>query len=247
MGLRIYIFIISVALCSCDKPDAPGLFRKTGERQKITRYFADSFDNVELNDGINLEIYEDTIEFIEIEAGKNIIPEILSSVANSTLTLQDNNKVKWVRNFKQNIIVRLHVKPKKYFKLTCRGYGNINTLNTRNDSIFEIDSWGSAGSIFLDVKVKQLNLSIHTGPADITVKGKTNISYFYSISNGFIFARELTSNMIYMNNSGTGDMEVNAVDILDVTMYNIGNTYCFSVPKNVSRNISGKGELIFIN
>src|SRR5687768_8702224 len=122
MGSRIYVLIVFFAtiITSCDKEDAPGLFRKAGIPIKVERILSEEFYKIDLNDDINLKLVRDTIEYIELSGPKNLLPEIKTIIEDQTLYIKNNNKVNWVRKLSQEFTAIVHLKRKSILNIICR-------------------------------------------------------------------------------------------------------------------------------
>jgi len=101
------LFAIMLFMLSCNKENAPDCFKRAGEYSTVTR-MTEPFSSIELNDYIQIELYDTTIYFVEITAPRNLLPEIETSVNNGRLKIVNNNTCNLVRSFKNKITVRIY-------------------------------------------------------------------------------------------------------------------------------------------
>jgi hypothetical protein len=227
---------------SCSK-SGPDCFTSTGSITRESRH-ADDFDTIVANNNVDIILTQDTVNSVEVEAGKNIIDGILTEVADRQLTISNTNTCNWVRSYDKPLNVYVHVKNlRKIYYLSA---GNISTTNTITAGSLMVDVWGGCGAIDMNVDLGQGEFYEHMGTADIIIRGKAVSISVASGDFGLLQLKDLKSDFTYVANTGSNDCYVHAEKYLDATIQNIGNIYYSGSPDTVRTHISGTGSLIHL-
>jgi hypothetical protein len=202
---------------------------------------------IQLEGKIDLVLTQDSTEHISVVAGKNLISQIETSFGHDTLFIRNHNICNFVRSYNRRMTV--YVSVHHLNDLLYNGAGEVRCTNTIRDSIFGVESRDGSGSVDLTVSSSMAYATIHTGPADIRLRGNASLMYVYSGGNGVIHDEEITCDQIYLSNKGTGDMFVctSALpsSILSVSLTSIGNVYCKGRPGILQiLDKSGSGQVI---
>ena len=123
---RFYLFLLlsmMVFLPSCKKVPL-----SVGERITETRGL-DAFSKIVINDDINVTLIKADTNYVEISAGKNLIPNITTETHDGKLTINNENTMSWIRTYDHTIngcIIEL------YFRnyLLCFTYNIFSTSIT---------------------------------------------------------------------------------------------------------------------
>jgi hypothetical protein len=195
-----------------------------------------------LKDNIDLELHSSNTNSISVEAGENLLNEINTSVVDSVLIIENNNRCNWVRSYDSPLKAYLNFS--RLDTIQYRSIGNINSTDTVFAVELVINVWEGAGEISFLINSKLLFCNIHYGTADIKMKGITQVSFIYSASFGLIDNRGLTASQVYLNSKSSNDVYLRAKNRLEVTIENIGNVYYIGDPNQIKLNQIGTGELI---
>ena len=237
------LFALAILLhLSCKKENLCDCLKGTGEIVTEERVLTD-FNKIYIEDDINLVLQEDTQNFLNVEAGENLIKLIKTEIKDSCLYLRNDNKCNWMRSFKNKVNVSLHYKKLEYITY-FKASGNVSNNGTLHSSFLQVDDYNGSGKITLNVDVQTSHYSLHTGPADIFISGNTDIAYLYSAGNGVADLRNMTAGGMYMNNKSTNSCYVNATNTLEVEIGYIGDVYYTGDPPNVKLVTTGSGKLI---
>lgn len=238
------ITVILFITTSCEKSSVGDCLKSTGPITVIDRPVS-GFHTVVLKDNIDLEICSSNFNSLSIEAGENLLNEINTSVIDSVLTIENNNRCNWVRSYDSPIKAYLNFD--RLDTIQYRSIGNISSLDTVFVEDLVLNVWEGAGEINFLVRAKMLFCSIHYGTADIKLRGRSDVCFVYSASFGLIDNLNLSSGNVYLNNKSSNDVYVRATNIMEVTIENIGNVYYKGNPNQVSLVQLGSGELIKID
>src|SRR3954470_838525 len=101
-------FVLGMVLASCKKENLFDCFKSTGaivtERRSI-----ESFTETIIYDNVNVIIVQDSLTYLEVNAGENLLPLINTEIRGGKLIIENNNKCNWVRDFSVPVNVYMHV------------------------------------------------------------------------------------------------------------------------------------------
>jgi hypothetical protein len=239
--LRLFVILIIAGLISpgCKKS---GLFMETGETRRVS-ISIDDFEEIILNDKINLFLTYDTTKKLSIEAGENLIPGIGLSVRDGKLSISDNNNFQWSRNL--DYTINVFVSRSYLKKITYYGAGNIKTTNTWKAEEFILDSWTGIGSADLDLETGYTELVIRKANADFTLRGSGRNTMIYCADHGSMNLEQFTSGEVVMDYRSIRDSRLNVTQHLDAKILYKGNVYYKGNP-SIASFYNSTGKLIAI-
>ncbi len=238
------VIILFILLTGCNKENAPDCFQSAGTQQTVTRHLS-PFHIIELNDYIQVELYDTSAYYIEITAPKNLIPDISTKVDDGKLIIANHNTCNVVRSFKHRIRVRIYAP--EFPNIQNYGTGDISSINTLVSSFFKIENHHAAGTIRLKLHVDSCLIATHTGVSDCYLVGNCSKTQLFNQGLGVIDARNLISNQSFVNNSSINDVYVNSNDYLYGAIYYSGNIYYTGNPNHIDRSIQGSGSISSAN
>jgi len=240
--LNIMILITTVFFSGCSESNFGDCFTSTGRQVSEPRTL-NAFNAIELYDNVDLVIIQDTFYHAEVTAGENIIDRIRVRQERNLVKIMNENSCNWVRSFKKRIEVRIYTKNLK--NLTFHGSGSIRTEGQLRMPEFYFDNWEATGSIDLDLFCPTAFFNMHTGPADLKVRGQGGIVTLYAAGFAVADLRELNAGYYYINSRGTGDFRVTCTEELEAKIAGSGSIYYSGDPnKVVVIENTGTGELI---
>ena len=244
MGYRLYyqvkatvIAVIFFTSCS----DLGDCFKGTGKVITEERSVS-CFNGITVEDDINLVILNDTVQYLEIEAGENLLPEICTEVVDEMLYLRNYNVCKYSRTYQKDILVKAHVRDLE--KIAFAGSAKINSegLLSYNHFLMWLD--GSRGEIELEVNIEQLILEHVSGNGLTTLSGEVHNGAINSKAQGLLYLKDLKVNNLKMVSDSYNDAYIWVTDTIDITINGLGNVYFRGNPviKNYKR--TGQGQFI---
>lgn len=233
------LYIAFLALLSCNKATAPDMFKTTGEIT-IEKRTVGFFDQLYIDDKVNVIIYHDTVQYLEVEAGKNLLPKIKTELDGTTLRMFNENKWNFMRSYKYDITVHVHTDTLRYINFV--GGGDISSGNTLHFPSLKIETEGGSSDLLLNVDMDSLFLIFHTGVSNTYINGQCHYAYFYSVGNTIFHNENLLVNHLHCNNGSTGDFFVHALNTLHVEVRSIANTWYRGNP-SISTVGTGSGEV----
>ncbi len=238
---NISFLILAIIIISCNDENKFDCLKNTGDIITENRAVSD-FNEIDVDDKINLFINHDTVNKIVVEAGENLLESIKTSINDKTLTIRNKNKCNWVRSFENEI--NIYISVKELNKISYNGSGNITSTNTIESKNFTLDVWNGSGNIDISINSELSYINMHTGYAEVKVKGFSQNTYVYNAGNGPSLLVDLESNQTYIRSKSINDCYINVNFLLNAEIENIGNIYYKGNPATVNTNITGSGSLI---
>jgi len=228
---------------NCKKANERTCWKSAGEQTtKIIPVSA--FEKLELYEHIKYTLIQDSLDFIEIKAGKNLIDLIEISSENSILKIENLNKCNFLGYQKRKVAVEIHVRNLKeiYFKgtdsLVNKGIINLDNLNV------EIED--GAGSINFNLNAKSVNFLIPHGWGDFKLKGFTKFFRVDIDGSGYFDTRELqVLDSISVISISPILSKINAENCkLKVELNGEGDLWYYGIPTILLKNEYSKGRVI---
>jgi len=242
MSIRIFIIsLLCFALLSCNKEQAPDCFKKAGDDITITRHL-DPFESIEWKDYLQIELVSSSEQKVEITGPKNVLAKISTEVESGKLYIENKNTCNVVRSYKREITLRIY--SPDFPSLINRGQGNVTIIDTLQCVHFQIENHHAAGLISGIVDCDTLRLLSHTGPVDVTLKGRADYAELFSQGIGYVDAGELVANSVLVNNSSINDVRVYPTEYLFAFIGSRGNIYRKAGTYGINKSIEGTGELL---
>ena len=239
--LHILLFLGMLCMIPGCAKDGGVCISTSGQVIQQARNIPD-FNQIDLQDNVNLIITTDSVNQVIVEAGKNIISGITTNVVDRQLLIRNNNKCNWFRDYNKpiNVIVSSH----SLWKIIYHGSGNISTSGTLKQDSLSLEVWGGCGTINLSLDLWQGSFSLNMGTVDFRLHGVCAITSVYSGDYGLYDARDMKTGYTFITNKGSNDCYVQAVNDLEATIGSIGNIYYKGEPKSINIKINGSGKVL---
>lgn len=205
---------------------------------------ASPFTEIALHNRVNLVLTQDTINSIQVEAGRHLLSGIETSIDNNVLTIGDNNTCNWARDLDSRITVYIHTTDLN--KINYYGSGNVSSSNTLHTKMFSIDSWEGVGSFKLDLAVQKCDVILRRNNADVTLSGTADSAYVYCGDQGKADLRNLICKHVYVDHKGIYDTYVYAKEGLLAYVLYKGNVYYKGNPAEIEATCTNSGKMISI-
>ena len=224
---------------SCEKENMCDCLKSTGPIVKERRSL-DSFHRLEVRKNVIVTLHQDTIEYVEVEAGSHLIDLVETEVHNGVLTITNLNKCNWVRSYDIEINAHVHLKNLDY--IDHYGSEEIKCADTLTVGYIDIRQNNNA-DIHLVLNAQEVFARQMVGGGDIYLSGNSQVCYTFGGSFGYVFAQNLVSNSVNVDQRSTGEIHVQALSSLRVYIEDKGNVYYRGVPA-IDSEITGSGKLI---
>ena len=240
------LLLIALLSASCGKDNIFDLFQSSGPIVKEQRDLSGFFDKISMYNNVNLVLSQGTNTSISVEGGGNLLSDITTEIGtDSTLTIRNNNRYNWVRNYDKEITVYLQVNQLR--KIRYESTGDITTIDTIHQDSLRIDAWGGSGTIRMTIDCGTAWLIMQYGSMDFDISGRCGVTYIFTDSYGPFHCLGLHSYNTFIENGGTNDCYVNAIDRIDANIISQGNIYYSGNPPIINTSITGTGQLIHLN
>lgn len=236
------MFIILSCMVSCKK--APLTVGKiVTESRELS-----AFNEVHLNDDINLTLVRSDTNYIEITTGQNIIDNITTDIAGDVLTISNTSYMSWIRPYDYKREAVLYYKDiKSFIFASC---GTLTSANQYNDSTnnyyFEVN--GGSGDIDLDVSnCSNLYFRYQYGTSRVNLHGNNNKDLVvHKRSYGIFDASDCQTEDINITNVYVGDCYIYATKSIVSEITQFGNIYYKGNPDSIVEKYgpNSKGKLI---
>ncbi len=215
MQRKIYFsfFIILVFLFSCKKAEDRRCLKSSGDIVTIRKELP-NFSKLELTKNLIYTLIQDSLNYVEVIGGKNLINFVEFELnQDGRLLVSNKNKCNFLRDLDKKIHVKIHFKTLE--DLTYSGselLTNEDTLRLEKLHFVMVDC---AGSIKFNINTTFIKGTIADGFGDFTLSGKTTVSNISVKSNGFCDITDLkVTESLFVENSSPNDIKINASQIV---------------------------------
>jgi hypothetical protein len=239
----LQFILLSILASSCAKEQLNDCFTSLGDAATVSRT-VDSFHKINSNDRIEVTLIQDSARSgeVEIEAPKNLIPQIKTSVNDGLLRLENTNTCNFVRSYDYQIIVRVFFN--QIDEITAESastYTAIDTLfleklNFYNNALSSSTLTLDADEIFVQGK----------NSSETLLSGKTRVlkGTIEEVSN--LDASNLQADEALLDTHTPYDCYIQAIQGIYVNIYNSGNIYYSQEPSDYKLTgvVRGSGKLL---
>jgi hypothetical protein len=242
MELKVSIALCALLLLGCQREQWDDCITSAGPMRSEERSLAE-FTDIDLRDRVDLLFEHRPSNTVAVEAGRNLLDQVITEVREGTLYIRNENRCNWVRSFKPRITVKVPLD--HIAKLTVRGQGNVDCSDTIVRERFDLAQWGAEGSVRLLLDVLTVDAGLHTGAGDLKLEGRcSGQAFLFSGIMAPLDASLMRTRFVSVNNSGIADVRCWTTEFLTVQLNSIGDVYYRGEPLNVEARINGTGRLI---
>ncbi len=227
-----------LVLQGCEEENMCDCIKSTGSVVSEKRSLND-FSSLEVRKNVIVTLYQDTVNYVEVEAGSNLIGLVRTEVTDGILKITNDNTCNWVRSYDIKVHARVHLK--NISLIEHYGSEEINCGNVLKGEFIDVYENNSA-DIHLNLDVVQVYARQMIGGGDIYLSGHSRFLYTFGGSFGYIYAKEMVSDSVLVDHRGTGDIHVSPTTWMKVNIDDRGNVYYSGSPVVVSY-LNGTGEL----
>ena len=238
--LTALAFLLAGLLSGCGK-DGGVCISNSGPLTRQVRSVGD-FNQVNLNDNVSLVLVTDSAGPVVVEAGRNLLGGIKTTVENGQLSISNANTCNWLRDYQKPI--RIYLSVNKLWKIKYNGSGDITANGTVKLDSLAVEVWGGCGTVDLTVDIWKGNFSLNLGTVDMKLRGVSAITSVLSADYGLYDGRDLQTGYTFITSKGSNDCYVRATNSLEANIQSIGNIYYGGNPHSVNATINGSGRVI---
>lgn len=232
--------IISVVACfgallvlhACEGKFMGGCFAGSGQTSVEIRTLP-AFSKLEVNDVLNVELVQDSLNRVEIVAGEKELQHISTQVmADGTLKLSNANKCRMFSDYSFPLI-KVHYK--QLDTLHVKGQNRIVTADTMHFDALAITVYSELADLDLTLDGRRFYFRTDVAATSglMRFSGKTYYSYYAIKGYLHIDATRFVNQQIYVATESTGNVNISAFEKLWCEFHSIGNVVCPKYPESV--------------
>lgn len=245
---KIYFSLILLfSIVACKKPDERACLKRSGDIiKKILN--PGEFSRVYLKEHLNYVMVQDTVNYIVIEGGSNLVGFVDCSIIDNELVVSNNNKCKFLRYKTEKITVEIHFR--EIDQLIFQGTELLTNRNNWNFNQFSIVLKDAGGSMNLtNFTGNTLNLVNSHGWGDITLSGGVNFFRAEMIGNGYFDSQNfIVQDSISVISSSSTLSKLNSDScLLKAQLRATGDVWYYGDPFQIWKEELGSGKLVNMN
>lgn len=195
------------------------------------------FDNISVQDGIDLFLRQGSTTSVKVKANDDIIDNISTKVEGNTLILKYDKKVKsWGKNVQQKVYITVN----DLEKLSASGGSDVATEAFNLDNFSVSASGGS--DLELNLTVKELTLAC-SGGSDTNLKGSADKLEVRSSGGSDLNAQSFKAKDCKISASGGADAHIYVSGNLTMTASGASDIYYSGSPNVLSQKTSGGADI----
>lgn len=249
MRKKLGLISIAFLVFACAKDHVPDCIQKGGSRIFVEHHL-DTFDQILVNENIELIIQEGSNHHVKIEAGEYLISDVNFTINEGLLTLTDNNQCNWLRSYQPTKITV--TTPSLYqirsnTQYTIKSSGKLNFPNLKLVSENFNQDQISLGDFDLEVNNQSLSI-ISNNLSQFFISGHTETLFvgFYSGTTAF-FGDHLIAQNVTVSHRSSHDIRVHPIQSLSGELRGVGNLISVHTPPIVDITQLYTGSLIFLD
>ena len=245
---KIYFSLILLfSIVACKKPDERACLKRSGDNiKKILN--PGEFSRVYLKEHLNYVMVQDTVNYIVIEGGSNLVGFVDCSIIDNELVVSNNNKCKFLRYKTEKITVEIHFR--EIDQLIFQGTELLTNRNNWNFNQISIVLKDAGGSMNLtNFTGNTLNLVNSHGWGDITLSGGVNFFRAEMIGNGYFDSQNfIVQDSISVISSSSTLSKLNSDScLLKAQLRATGDVWYYGDPFQIWKEELGSGKLVNMN
>ena len=239
--ITFFLFLITGA---CKKPEERACFKTSGPIIKKVIYPGE-FSKIYLKEHLDYVMVQDTLNYIVLEAGKNLMDFVDCSILENELIISNNNKCKFFRYKKGQINAEIHFKSAD--RIIFQGTGILSNRANWKFNTIDIVLKDAGGSMQLTNFIgNSLNLINSHGWGDITLSGEVNYFLADMAGNGYFDSRNFNvrdSISVITNSSTISKLNTTGCK-LKAQLKASGDLWYYGLPTQIWKEEIGSGKLI---
>lgn len=243
----IVYFLVSIFcfLLSCDSESANECVKKSGNIVKRELQDLPTFNKIRVEEGVELILFQDSQQKIEIEAGENLINDVSVQVVDGELIIKNNISCNWFRNYNP---AKAYITFTDISRIYSISQHKIHSNQTLHFDEIELSSGifgeGVASEFNLDIVCNRININAND-TTYIVLSGSSNYM-FVAFWGGEprIDAPTLKVQNIEVFQRSSNDMVLHPLDEIKGNIYSTGNIVLKNNPISIDITQHYTGKLI---
>ena len=242
----ISISIVAMLLFSCKKAEDRTCFKSIGEEAVLDVPVAD-FNELFLKQSLHYTLVADTVPFLRLKGGKNLLNLISAEVNAGILSIENKNRCNFLRKYDRLVEVEIHYV--QLNRIDYKGSHDVVALDTIFGEYFNLRLAHSSGNARMLVNTDYVNGFVNDGSGDYYFAGKTRFTHIQAYNNGFADIRNLLiSESLEITTRSSRKVLCHADGIpLKVTLSGVGDVHYTGNPSSIELIRTGSGNLVKID
>lgn len=239
----LFLLILFFSIVSCKQADERSCFKSSGKLITKTLVLG-NFTLLRLHPYVEYELVKDSMNYVELTCGENLLNFIDVSVEDSTLSIYNNNTCRFLRGYDKSVKAKIHINllSNIYFDGTENLYSN-DTILANYCTIMMRDAGGN-----MDLKLKSKELIVYkiNASGKLKLSGKAWRAHYENTSFNVYDTKDLIlRDSVFFLNQGYGNMYLNT-SVIDVRgrIEGEGNVYYKGQPALTQIQILGLGQFL---
>ncbi|CAG5080573.1 DUF2807 domain-containing protein [Parvicella tangerina] len=228
------LIILTLLISACEKENR--CFDQPGELTTITRTINSTYKTISIYDDLNVNFLNDSLSYVAITGGKNMVNNVVLSESGSHLTLSNDNKCLFMSN-QDEIQITVHYSSME--ELLLFGYGVIEITDKIQHNL-HISGYDCYSTIALSLNNDSTTIALEGSP-QITAEGQSQYLYAYCIGSGNYHLENLATQTCHGHNKSIGDFHLKASKAYILELRSRGDIYLADTT-GTTRFITQTGE-----
>jgi hypothetical protein len=241
-ALQIFL-ILTLALISCKKPNERQCLKFKGDLIN-KRVEISPFETLKIYDYIEVELVQDTINFLELIGGQNEISFISVNRVDKELILLNENKCRWLRSGKEKPKVIVHFV--NISKIEQWGSEPLKTVNSITVPSLQLVFMEVTCDAKIELDVVDLVVSLEPGFTLLQLKGEADNFKVVCKKSCQVNSEllKVNNNLVFLN-YGNSDSYISApANNMKVQINYSSNIFYKGTPTNIDLDEFSTGRLI---
>lgn len=242
----VSISIVAMLLFSCKKAEDRTCFKSIGE-EAVLDVPVEDFNELFLKQSLYYTLVADTVPFLRLKGGKNLLNLISADVNAGILSIENKNRCNFLRKYDRLVEVEIHYV--QLNRIDYKGSHDVVALDTIFGEYFNLRLAHSSGNARMLVNTDYVNGFVNDGSGDYYFAGKTKFAHIQAYNNGFADIRNLLiSESLEITTRSSRKVLCHADGIpLKVTLSGVGDVHYTGNPSSIELIRTGSGNLVKID
>lgn len=246
--MKKYVIVFSLLVFfSCKKTEDRTCFKFAGDESELIVNTDMEIDSLLLYDNLYYTLIQANETKVVLTGGENLLSHIDLDFKNGSLTINDKNKCKFLRSYKNKIFAKIYVDSISF--IHYEGGKELKSLDTLYSNELRLLIRDGAGSTDLTLLNGYTSVVVSHGFGDFILRGETEIGFLNCNTNSFCDTRNFkVNNELIVKSNTVAKMLINTNQCkLFASILQRGNIEYIGVPTSISLNSSGVGQLLDLN
>ncbi len=207
--ILLLLSTIIITIISCDNENNRCM-KRSGEITTFNENLS-NFSKISINSNFDVKLKQSTNYSISITAGKNLIPYVEYNISRGELSLRNNNRCNWLRDYSQ---VEVIISFPEIKEISITEACNLSSIDTLKISKLIIDNRAGILNSDLTINCDSLEFRAHASTGNYRFFGEVNYAYIYNIGNGYIFSHNMKCKTMHIVHKSLGRSIIHVTDLL---------------------------------